>query len=73
MEKTKKAETTQGVNTAKKDERNPSLSYTIKSLNGNIKKLKKLKAISDDEVKTLTEIHKNLVLRYIGAEMTLGI
>lgn len=73
MEKPKKAEITQGEKPATKDDRNPSLSYTIKSLSGNIKKLKKLKAISDEEVRILTDIHKNLVLRYIGAEMALGI
>lgn len=52
-------------------EKNPSLSYTIKSLAGIIKKLKKLKAATDDELTQLIAIHKNLLNKYIGGELNL--
>ena len=44
--KTKTAEKTQGVKTA---ERNPSVSYTIKSFKQVIQKLEKLKAVTKEE------------------------
>lgn len=70
METTKKkTEKTQGVETVQ--ERNPSLSYTIKSLSGNIKKLKKLKAATEEELSQLIAIHKNLLNKYIGGELDL--
>lgn len=53
----------------KEKDRNPSLSYTIKSLSGNIKKLKQLKAVTDKELQTLIEIHKTLLNKYIGGEI----
>lgn len=71
MEKSRQAERAEAAKTATKEERNPSLSYTIKSLSGNIKKLKKLKAVTDEEIRQLVEVHKNLLNKYIGGELDL--
>lgn len=52
-------------------ERQPSLSYTIKSLGGNIKKLKQLKAVNDTELTMLIETYKTLRNKYIGMDLEL--
>lgn len=61
------AKTSQGDKKA--EERNPSLSYTIKSLGGNIKKLIKLKALDKKRMDELVTIHKELVNAYIGGSL----
>lgn len=65
----KKTEKAQGAETATAEDRNPSLSYTIKSLGGNIKKLEKLAAVTNEELEKLRDIHKRLVMNYIGYEL----
>lgn len=71
METTKKkVEKAQGADLAQQ-ERNPSLSYTIKSFGANIKKLEKLAAINNEELEKMKEIHKRLVMSYIGYELNL--
>lgn len=70
METTKK-KVEKAPGAEEQQERNPSLSYTIKSLSGNIKKLKKLKIATNEEIAQLIAIHKNLLNKYIGGELDL--
>lgn len=66
------AEGAQGAKTVpQKEERNPSSTYTIKSLAGNIKKLEKLKMCTEEEVKQLKKIHKAVMERWIGGNLGL--
>lgn len=73
METTTKKPEAQGAKMAENDkkaeERNPSSSYTIKSLGGNIKKLEKLKMCTPEELKLIKDIHKRILERWIGIEM----
>lgn len=70
MEKTNTStENAQGATTV--PERNPSSTYTIKSLAGNIKKLEKLKMCTEDEIKQLKATHKKIMERWIGGNIGL--
>lgn len=75
MKTEEKSQKTQGVKMAatdeKTEERNPSLSYTIKSLGGNIQKLQKLKVLTQEEIETLVTIRKKLIEKYIGLDLNL--
>lgn len=67
-----KTEKAQGANTVpEKEERNPSSTYTIKSLAGNIKKLEKLKMCTPEEIKELKRMHKGIMERWIGGNLGL--
>lgn len=71
----KNASEAQGAKTAETDkkteERNPSSTYTIKSLAGNITKLEKLKMCNEEELKTLKKIHRAVMERWIGGNLGL--
>lgn len=54
-----------------KVERNPSSTYTIKSLAGNITKLEKLKMCTEEELKQLKKIHRATMERWIGGNLGL--
>lgn len=53
------------------EERNPSSTYTIKSLAGNIKKLEKLKMCTTEELGQLKKIHRAVMERWIGGNLGL--
>lgn len=66
------AEIDKTADTVKKtEERNPSSTYTIKSLAGNIKKLEKLKMCNTEELTQLKKIHKTIMERWIGGNLGL--
>lgn len=70
MEKeTPKANTSQGDKVAV--ERNPSSTYTIKSLAGNIKKLEKLKMCNKEELDQIKKIHRTILEHWIGGNLEL--
>lgn len=69
MKKVKPETEAQGAET--KEERNPSATFTIKSLAGNIKKLEKLKMCTDEEIRILKEIHKATLTRWISIGLEL--
>ena len=54
-----------------KNERNPSSTYTIKSLAGNIKKLETLKMCTPEELTQLKKIHRATMERWIGGNLGL--
>lgn len=69
---TENAKKSQGDKVAdKKEERNPSSTYTIKSLAGNIKKLEKLKMCTPEELVQLKATHKKIMERWIGGNLGL--
>lgn len=57
------------VGQSEKKERNPSTTYTIKSFRGVIVKMQTLKMITEPEAKTLKELHKTVLSRWIGLEL----
>jgi len=74
MTTTKKVDQSQGdksAQTDKKAERNPSLSYTVKSFTGVIRKMKKLKMLTEEEETQLRAIHKNVVAKWVSIGLEL--
>lgn len=65
--------TTQTANTPKVGEeakkRNPSSTYTIKSMGQLVKKLESLKMVTKEELDDLQRIHRAVVTRWIGGEI----
>lgn len=49
--------------------RNPSSTYTIKSMGQLVKKLESLKMVTKEELEQLQKIHKAVVTRWIGGEI----
>lgn len=71
MEKTKEnVKKSQGDKMAEKaKERNPSATYTIKSLAGNIRKLEKLKMCTPEELENVKIIYRAVKARWIALDM----
>lgn len=59
----------EGTKTVPEKERNPSATYTLKSLKLVIQKLEKLKMANAAEIKQLKGLQKTLVNRWIGLEL----
>lgn len=53
----------------KKKKQKISISYTIKALGGNIKKLEETKMTTKEENEQLRTLYKNIVERWIGKSM----
>lgn len=69
--KAEKAVTSTVTETAEKTMKKQatSISYTMKATANNMKKLKELKLVTDEEFEKLKEIHKSAMMRWVGDKM----
>lgn len=68
-DKTKELEVVKETIVTGKKKQKISVSYTVKAVGQHIKKLHEAKMTTEEENKTLLEIHKKLIERWISMEM----